>query len=229
MRLTIASDKAVKFACLNFHYAKSVPVNTIGFNVYNDAGEWCGVILYGGGANNHIGSKYGLCSGEVLELVRVALNGKQGTGKTSQAVSMSLKALKENCPLVRLIVSYADADENHLGTTYQATNWIYVGMPYFEIPGTKNDCYIVHGKKTHKRSLHWIKEKYGRLDIDAVRKYADPNAEIFRTKGKRKYLYPLDKKIRKLIEPLSRPYPKGEGWEKIDRRKFHGAADVPRS
>lgn len=215
MRLTIANSKAVKYACLHFHYAKCVPVNTIGFNVYNDADEWCGVILYGTGANNHIGSAYNLGIGEVVELVRVALNGKQGGGMTSRAVSMSLKLLKEKCPLVRLVVSYADCDQNHLGIIYQATNWIYVGVP------AKNHCYVIKGKKTHKKSLAWIQEKYGvPLSIESVRKYADRNATEFITKGKRKYLMPLDKQMRRKILPLAKPYPKSKGWVKIDRKKF---------
>ena len=55
---------------------------------------------------------------------------------------------------------------------------------------------------------------------EAVRKYLDPNAEEFFTQGKRKYLMPLDKKMRKQILPLSKPYPKNEEWVKIDRSIF---------
>lgn len=41
MRLTVASQKAIQYACIKFHYAKCVPVVGIGFNVYNDNDEWC--------------------------------------------------------------------------------------------------------------------------------------------------------------------------------------------
>ena len=34
MRLEKASYKAIKYACLNFHYAKSIPVNTFGYSVF---------------------------------------------------------------------------------------------------------------------------------------------------------------------------------------------------
>lgn len=63
MRLTRATPKAIDYACKHFHYAKAVPVNTVGYNVYNGADEWCGVILYGTGANNHIGCEYNLPMG----------------------------------------------------------------------------------------------------------------------------------------------------------------------
>lgn len=71
MRLSIATREAVNFACRNFYYSGSMPIVKYAFNVFNDSGEWCGVIVYGSGANNHIASPYDLWQGEVLELVRV--------------------------------------------------------------------------------------------------------------------------------------------------------------
>lgn len=222
MRLTVATRDAIKFACLRFHYAHAVPVATIGFNVYNAGGEWCGVILYGTGANNHIGSEYGLKTGEVLELVRVALNGKQEA--TSQAVAASLKLLREKCPLCRLVVSYADIDQAHLGTIYQATNWVYVGRPGIDFEGTINDCWLIKGKKTHKRTVESIMARKGLpATAENVRKFLDPTAEYFRSAGKRKYLYPLDRRIRKRILPLAKPYPKNEDWTPIDYRAQRAA------
>jgi hypothetical protein len=157
MRITVASRQAVRYACLHFHYAKSVPVNTLGYNVYNDNNEWCGVVLFGTGANNNIGNEYNLCQGSVLELVRVALNGKQE--HTSQAVALALKALKKDCPLCRLVVSYADCDQEHLGTIYQATNWLYVGT---NMQNTTDSSWIVNGKRYHGRIISdWVKSRGG--------------------------------------------------------------------
>jgi hypothetical protein len=62
MRLEKASHKAIKYACMNFHYAKAVPVNVLGFSVFNQKNEWCGCILYGSGANNNMPKPYGLVS-----------------------------------------------------------------------------------------------------------------------------------------------------------------------
>ena len=47
MRITRANNKAIEYACNHFHYAKAVPVNTLGYNIYNQNDDWCGVILYG--------------------------------------------------------------------------------------------------------------------------------------------------------------------------------------
>lgn len=225
MKLTIATPKAIKYACINFHYAKVAPVSPLAYNVFNNADEWCGVIIYSYGATPNIGKPYGLAQGEIVELVRVALNGKQEC--TSQAVAMSLKRLRKDAPNVRLVVSYADCDQSHLGTIYQATNWIYTGVT------DKGDlgAFIIHSggkiKRVHRKSIHSRmvlidgKMVHCPQTIAAVRKFIDPLAEEFRTKGKRKYLMPMDKRMKKQILPLSKPYPKTDAnWQKIDREQF---------
>lgn len=220
MRLTYATHKAIDYACKHFHYAKAVPVNTLGYNVYNDNGEWCGVVLFGTGANNNIGKEYGLKQGQVFELVRVALNGKQSC--TSQAVALSLKQLHKDCPLCRLVVSYADIDQSHLGTIYQATNWAFVGTM---MKDQHDSSWIVKGKRYHGRIVSdWIRNRGGLQGLTRhqfLQKYYDPNAQPYITKGKRKYLMPMDKRMRKQIEPLRQPYPKDDAdWHKIDRSQF---------
>ena len=223
MRLTIATREATRFACLRFHYAHAVPVNPLSFAVWNEKGEWCGCILFGLGATPNICVPFGLNNGEVLELTRVALNGEQEA--TSQCVAAALKEVKKHCPLVRLIVSYADADKSHLGTIYQATNWIYCG----EMGEGSRGAFIVHGVKMHPKSVWSTRVKIGGKmvhcpqTIEAVRKYLDPDATEFVTRGKRKYLYPLDRRIRKRILPLAKPYPKNEDWTPIDYKAQRAA------
>lgn len=199
MKINRASPKAIKYACMKFHYAKSVPASKYAFNIFNNNNDWCGVIIYGQGANNKIGCPFGLYQGEVIELVRVALNGKQE--KTSQAVAMTLRELHKTVPHVKVIVSYADLDQNHAGTIYQATNWIYLG----KFNENNLGDFIIHGKKTHRRIVH---TKGIKSNIEAVRKYIDPRATVLRTKGKHKYIFVFDKNLRKKWLKQSKPYPK---------------------
>ena len=177
MRITKASYDAARYACLTFHYAKAVPVCQYAYNVYNDADEWCGVIIYGSGATINIASPFDKWQGQVLELERVALNGKQGHGATSQAVSMTLKALHREAPWVDLVVSYADLDQNHFGTLYQATNWIYTGL----VNANSRGAFIIFGKKTHPKSVH---SKGWKQSLLWLRENVDPEAQEFITKGK---------------------------------------------
>lgn len=199
MRLEPASSKAISYACRNFHYAKAVPANPLGFNVFNNHKEWCGVILYGTGATPNIARPYQLSQGQVLELTRMALNGKQES--TSKAMAISLRLIRQAAPLAQLIVSYADIDQQHTGTIYQATNWIYEGKCNV---GSRTH-FIIHGKKTHNKSVH---SKGVRQTILDVRKYLDPHATEFYSQGKHKYTYPLTNEMRSHCITLAQPYPK---------------------
>ena len=207
MRLEKASHKAIVYACMNFHYAKSVPVNVTGFSVFNDENEWCGVILYGSGANNNIGIPFGLKSGQCVELVRMALNGKHS--ETSKVLSISLKLIKKQLPLCKLIVSYADKDQNHKGIIYQATNFYYVGTSMLN---STDSSWIVNGKRYHGRIISdWVKAKGGLKGLsrkEFLKKNFDINATEYITAGKLKYIYPLYKSLIPLCKSLSKPYPK---------------------
>ena len=202
IELRKATPKAVRYACTHYHYAKSVPSVQYGYNVYED-GEWCGVILYGSGATINIASPFDMVQGEVLELVRVALNGKQKT--TSECVAASLRQLHKDAPHIKIIVSFADCDQNHIGTIYQATNWIYLGR--------KNEgdrgAFIVHGKKMHPRTVGAMKG--GVQSLQWVRENLDPEATEFRTQGKEKYIFVFDKRLRKKWLKQAQPYPKKGG------------------
>lgn len=216
MRLTKANRHAIGYACRNFHYSKSVPATIVAsYNVYNDDEQWCGVVVYGAGATPNLGKQYGLIQGQIVELCRVALNGKQE--HTSQAVAMSLKQLHHDKPMCRLVVSYADCDQSHLGTIYQATNWVYVG----NMEGQR--YFVINGKKTHPRTIGSHRANGGGRciqSLECVQENFDKNAAIFYSQGKRKYLMPMDKAMRKQIAPLAKPYPKNDDWVKIDRRRF---------
>jgi hypothetical protein len=205
MRLEKASTKAIKYACLNFHYAKSVPVNTFGYSVFNNKNEWCGVVLYGTGANNNLATQYNLNQGNVLELVRMALNGKQES--TSKALAISLKLIKNAIPLCKLIISYADKDQNHNGIIYQATNWYYVGTSMIN---KKDASYIIDGKRIHGKTISDKCKRYGLIkNVENAKKvYKAKEIIEYVTKGKIKYIYPLDKSLIPLCKSLSKEYPK---------------------
>lgn len=198
MRLEKASYKAIKYACLKFHYAKSVPVNVFGYSVFNEKKEWCGVVLYGSGATPNISNPYKLKQGQVIELVRMALNGKQKN--TSKILALSLKLIKKDLPLVKLVVSYADIDQNHLGIIYQATNWYFTG----KCNENTRTGFIINGKKIHNKTLHGM----GKTQNLKGAREIDINAKEFISKGKRKYIYPIDKSLIPMCKELAKPYPK---------------------
>lgn len=201
MRLALATPQAIRHACKYFHYSGTVPTVSYGYNVYNSEGAWCGVVCFGVGACPNIGTEYGLMQGEVLELTRVALNGKQEA--TSQAVALALRELHAQNPLVRLVVSYADMDQGHTGTIYQATNWTYTGLRN----AGGRAAFLVHGERLHPKTVY---SRGWRQSIEWLRANIDPQAELIRTKGKHKYLYPMDRKMRRQLRGVEQPYPRKE-------------------
>ena len=204
MRLETASYKAIKYACLNFHYAKKTPAICNGYSVFNNNNEWCGVIAFNRGGV-YSAKQYGLKNGQAVELIRMALNGKQE--KTSKCLSVSMMLLKKENPLVKILISFADEEQNHKGTIYQATNWVFTGSyKTGDIFTTKK------GDRVHPRRIThsgYVKGFEG--NIDKCLTYED----VIKTKGmiKHKYIYPLDKSMRMICKSLAKPYPKSDAKE----------------
>lgn len=199
LKIDWATHAAAKYACTHFHYSESVPAGKlIKVGAWED-GKFIGVVIFSRGANQYIGSPYGLKQTECCELTRVALTKHKVF--VSEVLAKAIKFLKEFNPSMRLIVSYADTEQKHHGGIYQATNWIYEGKTGGE------EYFIINGKKTHGKTIH---SKYGTgsQNLNFLRKHVDPKASKYKTTGKHKYLMPLDKKMRKEILPLNKPYPK---------------------
>lgn len=185
LKLDWASYEAMAFACRHWHYSKSIPAGkSVKIGVWeNDT--FIGVVTFGRGANNHIGSPYGLQQTQVCELTRIALKGHQTP--VTKIVSIAIKMLKKQSPGVELIVSYADLAQGHAGTIYKAGNWIYEGLMkdgHFH--------YLLDGVRVHPRT---ISSRYGSL-ANARKKHT---VEVIQHEGKHKFLYPLSARMRKQL------------------------------
>lgn len=174
---------------MNFHYAKTVPASSISYSLFNDENQWCGIISFCYPSGVMSGKQFNLMQGQFIELNRMALNGKQNS--TSKALSLAIKIFKKQNPTVKLLISYADKGQDHYGTIYQATNWIYLG----ENESSGKD-YLYQGKWRHDRTLNEYSKEF--LATLQTRKRS----------GKRKYIYPLDKGLINYCKSLSKPYPK---------------------
>jgi hypothetical protein len=165
-------------------------------------GDFIGVVLYSYGASPPFyvwaQKTIGCNRFEIVELTRVAL--KRHTTPVSRILAISLKMLKHHCPKLRCVVSFADCDQNHHGGIYQATNWVFCGTTCIG----ERCGFMIRGKKMHPRSLG---AKGYEQSIKGAR-MLDPNAFELKTKGKNKYLMPLDDEMRDRVNLLSKPYPK---------------------
>jgi len=141
---------------------------------------------------------------EVLELTRLWLEDKEPKNTESYFLGRTFKWLRENTN-IKVLISYSDPMQNHLGIIYQATNWLYQGNNMMLVKGF---LHKINGELMHPRS---VVAKYGTIRTKELLKI-DKDYERIELKKKHRYLYILHKKDRKSIisnlkHPLL-PYPK---------------------
>lgn len=209
LKLDFCTHDAARYACKNWHYSGCIPKSKlVKIGVWeNDI--FIGCVIYSYGANNQLGVQYGLKMTEICELTRVAL--KEHQTEVSRILAISQKLLKKLCPGIRLIISYADLDQGHAGGIYKANGWIYQGIT--DIGG--KGSFIINGKKVHSKSI-WTTYGKGTQNLAWIRANLDPNATFHVTKGKHKFLMPLDKDMQKQVNVLARPYPKNMRVKHLD-------------
>jgi len=194
LKVDYCSHEAAKYAVEHWHYSKSLPASKVfKIGVWEDD-KFIGVVLFSHGANNNIGKPYGLKQSEICELTRIALS-KHKT-EVSKIVSIALSFLKKNNIGLRLIVSYADTNQGHIGIIYQAGNWLYVGET-----NTETECFF-NGKWCHRKTIHSSRGTSKGL----------PKRK---TLPKHKYLYPLDRKMARQIKQIALPYPKKQNADSL--------------
>jgi hypothetical protein len=199
LHLDFCSHEAAKHAVMRWHYSRAMPSSKLVRIGVWEARRFRGAILYGIGANRHLARPYGLADTEVCELVRVALApGREHP--TSQAVAVSLKLLRRQSPGLRLVVSFADLGEGHVGTLYQAGGWLYLGT-------SEQSYFKVLGRVVHPRTLY---DRHGRggQSVAWLREHVDPKAKRVPMAPKLRYVMPLDKALRRELADKALPYPK---------------------
>ncbi len=88
-----------------------------------------GVACYGDPIGRHSGASISelLDRTEVLELTRLFVFDGYGSNIESWFVGKTFEWLRQNAPDIKALISYSDPKAGHVGTVYQATNWIYQG------------------------------------------------------------------------------------------------------
>ena len=117
LKLDWCDYKAAKYAVEHWHYSKSLSASKNVFVGVWENSKFIGVVGFGRGANNQIAKPYGLEQTEVCELTRVALT--KHVNPVTRILAIAIKLLKKQSPTLKLIVSYADPQQNHYGGIYQ--------------------------------------------------------------------------------------------------------------
>tara|TARA_R100000278_G_scaffold123178_1_gene111698 strand:+ start:3243 stop:3941 length:699 start_codon:yes stop_codon:yes gene_type:complete len=203
---------ATRLDCVPFimgiHYARRWPSISHAFALRR-GGLIVGVVTYGvpfsSTLRNGIAGE-GLAD-SVLELNRLCLLDNL-PNEASRLVSASLKLL----PSKKIIVSFADTEQNHIGTVYQACNFSYHGL------SAAFKDYAVRGLEHMHHSS--IEDSVGRYDKDPslnkkaalIARYGD---RLYMKERARKHRYVYlcgpkmwRKRTRKHINYAQQPYPK---------------------
>lgn len=190
-----------EYLIMNVHYAKRKPSISYAFGLFED-GNLVGVVTYGTPASSTL--LKGVCgekwANNVIELNRlVLLNNKPQ--EASRLVGASLKML----PKPKIIVSYADTKQDHLGVVYQATNFLYTGL------STKFLDPVVKGLEHQHHATY----ANGLTNKQVIEKFGAENVSFVERSRKHRYIYFVGSKTQRkeMIRDLRyqiEPYPSRE-------------------
>ena len=200
-----------KSMIIKYHYSHKWPGGIYSFGVYYEK-KLIGCVSYG-----HITGKDTIKSitnnikidnNKLFELKRLWISDGFGTNIESYSIGQTFKILRNYG--IDILISYSDPEQDHLGKIYQATNWIYQG----QLNDSVHCCgYLIQGKRYHVKTVlmkYGVKEKEVEKNILKI----DPNFKKFYAKSKHRYLYILNKKLKKkILNDLKHPikkYPKGD-------------------
>jgi hypothetical protein len=144
---------------------------------------------------------------QTLELTRLFIHDDHPKNIESFSIGQSFEWIREHRPEVEILLSYSDPSQGHLGTIYQATNWMYQGagfsiMERFRLSLT-NDPY----DWIHHRTIY---DLYGTVNLDVLRRKINHSFWIQNESNKHRYIYILKNK-KKWMKKLKYPildYPK---------------------
>lgn len=152
----ISYKTAMEIVIKNHYLHRKAPCS-FAFGLF-DKEELTGVICYGTPSSAPLRS--GICGSEekynVIELTRLWI--KDGTEKNVESflIGNTIKLVNKE-----IIVSFAEIQQGHVGTIYQATNWIYTGLSAkrtnWTIEGINKHCQTIADKYTSKE----LREKFG--------------------------------------------------------------------
>lgn len=230
--LSRISNEVARPLIVRNHYSHKWTICELALGVYSsghqedffETDSLLGVVVFGPTAGANVAKSLSpLLNHENLwELKRLWLDDQLGKNAESRVISLAIHYIKLSHKEIHCLVSYADPDAGHLGTIYQATNWLYQ-----DIERPKNSSGYVFSFDEGKTWVHprTMFNRYGTFNVE---KLIEVMPRPFWTKElavKHRYVYPLGDRVwkKKLIASFnypSKPYLKenrdGEHIRKYD-------------
>lgn len=159
-----------------------------------------GVVIYGVSCSSTL--LKGICGesekSNVYELTRLWI--KDGTPKNTESyiIGNTLKLLDKE-----IIVSFAEIQQGHVGTVYQATNFLYCGLSAkFKDPKVKGLEHQHHATYAHGMTMQEVRDRYGDSNVYYVERPRKHRYVYFNGSSRRK------KELLSKLKYETLPYPK---------------------
>lgn len=126
-------------------------------------------------------ARHGLSQSEVRELVRFCIHPDyQRKNFASWLLSRVVGWFRREFGGVRLLISFADTTQGHVGTIYKASNWVEDGMTGPSYHYVSKDGDVVHKKTVYDRAKSaGLKERQYANEMGFVRRHELPKARFF--------------------------------------------------
>lgn len=135
------------------HYLGALGSTSVSLGLYIDD-VIAGVLCYGTIPANNASA---VCGAEmqptVMELTRLALYDWAPRNSESYLIGQSFRWMRDNRPDIRILLSYADSSVGHVGTIYQATNWVYTGASTNDMVYRLDSGEVIHARSAHRKPL----------------------------------------------------------------------------
>ena len=185
-----------------------------------------GCIIYGSpvgrSAANSFSSEVKI--NEVYEITRLFIHDGYGKNIESYVIGQSMKYIKKHRPQIKVILSYSDSEQGHVGGIYKATNAYYQGngegiqlMPNFSISLKKDPYEWIHSRT--------VFSKYGSHNVEKLKKAVGTTFYRKKESGKHRYFWILSnkpgrKKIIKTLKHPTKPYPKKSDYIEVPVEEY---------
>jgi len=132
---------------------------------------------------------------EVFELTRLFIHDGYGKNIESYCISKSLDLIRRDFPHIKAIISYADGEQGHKGTIYQACNFYYQGnsslalMPNYSVSLVGPPYKWIHSRT--------ISSAYGSHNVDHLKKKIGHTFWRKKESSKHRYVYLIGNKKEK--------------------------------
>lgn len=176
-------QKAAMSLLVEKHYLHRQAPCSHAFGLFcRSCGKIAGVITYGTPSSASLRS--GICGenekDNVAELTRLWTTDNLPKNSESFLIGNTIGLVEKE-----IIVSYAEKDQGHVGTVYQATNWFYTGL------SAKRTNWHVAGTQKHSQTLA---DQYS---ASQLRQYYGDSFQVVDRPRKHRYVYFNTNKARK--------------------------------